>query len=691
MARKSKAPLIKKNHSVYELAQKKWRSSGLSDEHARALWLRPLTREETRSQLRTDKAQPCGLLLPYFDLDGRPTKFFRIRYLEPPLGFAGVIDKPQRYTQPARTLNEVYIPPLLPTSWRAVAKDPTMPIYITEGELKSAAGCSVGLATIGLGGVDVWRSTKRGIVMLPQLEEIEWKNRQVVIVYDSDAATNLNVVRAQRQLAQHLIPRGALPAIASLPPAKNGGKQGLDDFLLAHGSKALIKMLESAPYFPEADALWALNEEVLYVRDPGVVVERRSGQRLEPGRFASHHYANRHYVETIAKNGVLVPKKRPLARRWLEWEARSEVNRITYAPGKPKAFDSTWNAWEGWGVEPVKGNIEPWFELLDQIFKGDVESRTWFERWCAYPIQFPGTKLYTACMLWGRHKGTGKTLVAYTLMGIYGRNAIEIKNKDLRGGFNSWAENRQFVYGDEIAGREARVDSEWLKGLITETNVRINAKFMPEYVVPDCMNYFFSANGPDSLFVEDGDRRYFVHEVTMRPLERSFYNRYDAWLGLRNGKYNGPGAAHLMDHLLHLPLGNFDAREHAPLTAAKRDMILHGKSDVGMWCVQLGEDPETTLRALGEKAAEECDLYTARQLRRCYDPEGRGKVTEPGMGRELARSGFRQVNAGATIRTKTCGIIRLYAVRNWKKWESASPQVINEHYERYFGEGAGKF
>lgn len=34
------------------------------------------------------------------------------------------------------------------------------------------------------------------------------------------------------------------------------------------------------------------------------------------------------------------------------------------------------------------------------IFRNDSESREWFEQWVAYPLQYPGSKLYSAVVLW---------------------------------------------------------------------------------------------------------------------------------------------------------------------------------------------------------------------------------------------------------------------------------------------------
>lgn len=686
-----------KTHPIEDQARQKWKSSGLTDDHARALGLRPLTKEETwEIQKKEGAKEPLevdALLLPYFDLDGKRTDFYRIRYLGKLPGWAGAVAKPQRYWQPPRTLNEVYLPPILKAKWKEIAKDVNIPIYITEGEFKSASACGAGLACIGLGGVDVWRSTKRGIELLPALQAMSWKNRSVIIVYDSDAASNPNVVRAQRQLAKELIALGALPAVASLPSTKDGHKQGLDDFLVAHGSDALLKLLADAPFFPEADALWGLNEEVVYVRDPGLVVELASGLRFQPSRFVADAYSDRHYVETQqTKQGAVIAKKRPLARRWMEWEGRFKTERMTYAPGKSKIFDGTYNTWPGWGCEPKRGDVAPWKWLLGFLFQSDPEWLPWFEKWCAYPIQHPGAKLYTSAMIWGRHKGTGKSFAFYALQGIYGRNSVEINNKDLRGNFNSWAKNRQFIHCNEISGAEARIDADWLKGLITQPEVHINEKYLPEYVTPDQMNYGMTSNHPDSLFIEDDDRRYFVHEVVGPPANRDMYEMCHKWLHGDGpaGSYQGAGASALFYYLLDMDLKGFNPREHAPSTTAKQRMMLSGKTDLAMWCVQLKEDPYAMLKPLGDRAARECHLFTPSQLLRAYDPDGGRKVTPAGMARELVRAGFRQVNGGSPVKVEI-GLVRLYGVRNGEEWMTPSPRKIADHYNKFFKQDGGKY
>lgn len=666
------------------LARTKWQASGIDGDTAKTLRLDGLTRAETKA-LGAWFQPVASLKIPYFDLNGGMTSFFRLRYLEALPGFAGMAKRPQRYAQAPNTLNEVYLPPLLPRAWAEIAKDTAERIIITEGELKAAAGCSAGLNVMGLGGVDVWRSARRGMELLPALLEIEWQGREVVVLFDSDAATNPDVVRAQRSLARALLNKGARPRIAALPPGTDGAKQGLDDFLLSNQPSALSDVIDLAPMYEEGDALWQMNEEVIFICDPGLVVKVATAQRMDPAAFTSSIYANRHYVEvTQTAKGELIRKNKPLATRWLKWEARSEASRLTYAPGRPSITDGAYNAWKGWGVEPRSGDMQPWHDLLGFLFCMDLQALEWFEKWLAYPIQYPGAKLLTSAVLYGVHKGTGKTFVAYLMGDIYGTNFVEIENDDLKNVFNHWAVNRQFVYADEITGGEARVDADKLKRIITRETVTINQKFVPQYSLPDVTNFLISSNHPDAVFLEDGDRRYFVHEVVGPPNQTpGFYDKIDEWR-------KAGGAAYLMDYLLHLDLTGFNPRSPAPSTNAKHQMLVTGKSDLGAWVLHLREDPTIALRVLGERVAAECDLLSAAQLLRAYDPDDRRRVTAPGMGKELMRSGFRAINPGSSIRTRL-GSQRLYAIRNPDKWRDVSPLVAAEHFDKYFGPLASKY
>ena len=71
---------------------------------------------------------------------------------------------------------------------------------------------------------------------LPDLDRIVWTGRDVVIVFDANAASNASVQAARRALARELAARGATVRIADLPV--EDGVNGPDDFIAAHGDPA---------------------------------------------------------------------------------------------------------------------------------------------------------------------------------------------------------------------------------------------------------------------------------------------------------------------------------------------------------------------------------------------------------------------------------------------------------------------
>lgn len=618
-----------------------------------------------------------ALVLPYHDIEGQPARshprwpdFYRIRYLAKGNTFKDLAtDKSQRYAQPPNTGVCAYF--AKGQNWKTIANDPKQGLIITEGEFKAVAACEVGYPTIGLGGVWNFMSSRDGIFFLPELEKFKWVRRDVWICFDSDYASNPNVCAAINRLGQELEERGACVYVLLLPELVEGGKTGLDDYFLECTTEQFETLLEDAPPIGFSKSLWRLNSEVIYVEDPGLVVVEATGQKMAASHFKEHsRWATSNYpARSINKEGEIVTKKESAAPAWIKWPLRRSAHRITYAPGQARITEANeYNQWPGWGCQPKKGDASLFIRLVDFLFRdADKGAKEWFLDWLAYPLQNPGSKMFSSAVIWGRLQGTGKTLVGYTMGKIYGKNFKEITDEDIESTYTSWAENKQFIMGDEISGNDNRQSANTLKRLITQRSMTINIKFVPQYESPDCINYYWTSNHCDAFFLEDTDRRYFIHEVSDDLMEKSFYDAYDQ--ALWRGDLASAVFQWLLDRQFKVNPSTkqvFSPTAPAFRTSAKDRMVYTGKGELAAWVHDLRENADQILM-VGQMRHTR-DLFTSKELVLMFNQHSDSKITSVGMGRALTAAGFPQMDNGNPLKGGDGKQGRYFAVRNVSTW-----------------------
>jgi hypothetical protein len=177
---------VSAKHDVRQLMLADLARSGLDEKDAKRLRCKPLTADETLALLQSesDLLHLAAYQLPYFDLSGEPTDFWRVRFLEP----LHVLDgkgkkKLLRYLQPKNSKPQAYFPPYV--DWLRVATDPSRAVVITEGEKKAAKACKEGLNCVGLGGVWNFQSNQQEIDFLTELDIFVWEGRRVEIAFDA--------------------------------------------------------------------------------------------------------------------------------------------------------------------------------------------------------------------------------------------------------------------------------------------------------------------------------------------------------------------------------------------------------------------------------------------------------------------------------------------------------------------------
>jgi uncharacterized protein DUF3854 len=149
--------------------------------------------------------------------------------------------RPRKYEMRPRSRNRVHAP----LSTRNQLGDLSVRLHITEGLKKAEKGAQEGLCCTAIMGVNNWLE-RVGESSFPSgdFDLIPLQGRGVVLCFDSDAAQNPHVLRAERDIGAFLKRRGAVVFIKRIPPTLNNKKQGLDDFLVAYSVEHFFNLPE---------------------------------------------------------------------------------------------------------------------------------------------------------------------------------------------------------------------------------------------------------------------------------------------------------------------------------------------------------------------------------------------------------------------------------------------------------------
>jgi len=669
---------------AYTAAVKKLTECGLNSV-VKQLLFKPLSAEEARTATK-DYYSDIALKIPYFDFAGKQIDYYRVRSLAPEFD-KKLEKKKNKYWGLPNYAPQLYLPPLLKDklTWKQVAKDPSIKLYITEGEFKAAKGTLEGFKTIGFGGVWNYGSKKRQQIIIPDLEEkFVWKNeqfaREVGIVYDSDAFRRDDLVASLYGIAEQLGKLGARVFRVDLPPSSDGKKVGFDDYLVDEGAEAFKRLPERE--FDLTAALAMLNTEYVYAQNPGCIVRKRDGALQSKPAFELDVF-NRTYMSWA--NGK--PTSVQAGTEWLRWKKRNEVESIVYEPREvgdeerhPKGY---FNRWSGWGAaRAVKDNDKRdlFLKYIDHLCaNSEKPMREWLLRWLAYPIQFPGTKIMTAAVIHGA-QGGGKSMLGYIMREVYGKdNFEEITQELIEGQFNPYAE-KQFILADELISSDRRHNRNKLKQMITRESVSINKKNQPSYTIKDRANYLIVSNDPKPISLEDGDRRFAIFNVNRR--------LPDAQREALGAMYRSESGRNAIMHFLlkEVDCKRFDIYAAAPMSEAKRRMLYDSKTAIEQFITdEVIERYDECFTLLG--VVTPCDFQSTDAIANLYN--GRLNADEKRTNAKVVGGVLATLAANTTLIVRLPQFeaangkwIRAWAFRNVEEqWRNTTKDKAKKHWD----------
>ena len=221
-----------------------------------------------------------------------------------------------------------------------------------------------------------------------------------------------------------------------------------------------------------------------------------------------------------------------------------------------------------------KSAVKIFNDHIDFIATSDVE-RKHLKNYFAFCVQRLGQKVDWTPLIISKHEGLGKSAFSVLFRKIFGEhNCSTVSAARLLSGWTDFIAEKLFVVSHEVETHDTSALTE-LKSLITESRVRVNAKYARTYETNNCANFLLLSNKLSALRLEKHSRRFFVIYNNQEPKEKKYYD------ALFNAIENGAGW--IYDHLMSVDLSTFDAHGAAPETEGLAMITEVTKSDAVSW------------------------------------------------------------------------------------------------------------
>lgn len=358
-----------------------------------------------------------------------------------------------------------------------------------------------------------------------------------------------------------------------------------------------------------------------------------------------------------------------------------KVDRLTYAPGQPRfckeqSFDNDamlncLNTYSGPGIDPEEGEVQPFLDLVNDVFDQDPDAIKHVLSFFAYAVQNPGARINHALVIQGE-QGIGKDSLLLAMEKLFGiHNCGQVSLANLESQFNEWLVGKQLIVFQEVLATGRRGLYNKFKAYITDPFHTINIKMLSAQRSPNRAIYVFLTNYKHALSIDMSDRRMWVWYSQMLRKSPAYYRRYYDWMADRRS------ISALMHFLLEYDCSEFKPSAPPPMTDAKRQLIEASASEIEQFLTQAAESGTWPMG---------CDLVCAAHLHGAMRPFMRASLSVINEALEnIAPDGYLEA------RPRMGGSRpRLRAIRNVPKWQTASPADLRNAYRMPLPPGQGE-
>jgi hypothetical protein len=214
---------------------------------------------------------------------------------------------------------------------------------------------------------------------------------------------------------------------------------------------------------------------------------------------------------------------------YIESTKRRRYNKFDFIPSMDED-EEIFNLFKGFKYDSEdneydESEIKIFIDHIKYICGNEKETYEYLLNWCAHIVQRPYIKTDVAVVLYSITEGIGKNLFTQLLEKIFDGYYGEFTNQDFDNQFNSKFKNKSLMIGNEINARAKR-SADYLKDIITRTEITINEKYVNTYRVKDYCNFIFTTNHEVVFKISNTDRRYLLIECPIKKQTNEYYTNY---------------------------------------------------------------------------------------------------------------------------------------------------------------------
>lgn len=289
--------------------------------------------------------------------------------------------------------------------------------------------------------------------------------------------------------------------------------------------------------------------------------------RLNASKLREQKSSARTFADFLHENELIYTFKdfryRPGASRVIEYRNNRYLN--SYSPTDIQP------------VKPQSSNDTKWFyDLVNLVCGGNDQDANHVLDFIAFTVQNPEKKIRHGVLIISE-QGIGKSTIGCVFAKLVGeQNTAFVHSDQILEQFNPAIENKKLLVLEEIDAGHKREVANRIKPWITESIVNIRAMRRDARQVENFANVIAFSNDQNPLYIDSGDRRWYVINVTanVRPAGRDFYDRV-------YNKMNDPEALGMLLHeMMSRNVDNFRPDQPPVLTEAKTQLINTGRTDV---------------------------------------------------------------------------------------------------------------